>query len=73
MGILTDGGFEPLLVFLAADALGLVSVPLCHKSSTEVLVHNISRSDMELLLVDDRGLEPYSRVASALTRHPSCC
>ncbi len=70
VGILTDGGFEPLLVFLAADALGLVSVPLCHKSSTEVLVHNISRSDMDLLLVDDRGLEPYGRVGPALTRPP---
>ncbi len=70
VGILTDGGFEPLLVFLAADALGLVSVPLCHKSSTEILVHNISRSGLELLLVDDRGLEPYSRVGPALSRPP---
>ena len=70
VGILTDGGFEPLLVFLAADALGLVSVPLCHKSSTEILVHNISRSGLELLLVDERGLEPYSRVGPALSRPP---
>ena len=70
VGILTDGGFEPLLVFLAADALGLVSVPLCHKSSTEVLVHNLSRSAPELLLVDDRGLEPYGRVGPALSRPP---
>lgn len=70
LGIMTDGGFEPLLAFLAADCLGLSAVPLCHKSSTEVLVHNISRSGMVALILDDKGLEQYARVAPALHQPP---
>lgn len=70
IGILTDGGFEPLLVFLAADRLGLTAVPLCHKSSTEILVHNISRAAIECLVIDDKGLVPYERVRSALHKPP---
>ena len=57
IGILTDGGFEPLLVFLACDLLGLSSVPLCLKSSPEILAHNISHSGMDLLVADRKGVE----------------
>jgi len=57
IGILTDGGFEPLLIFLACDFLGLSSVPLCLKSSPEILEHNISHSGMDLLVVDRKGVE----------------
>lgn len=54
VGILTDGGFEPLLVFLATDALGACAVPLCNKAADEILVHNISHSEVEWLLVDGK-------------------
>ena len=57
IGILTDGGFEPLLVFIACDLLGLSSVPLCLKSSPEILAHNISHSGMDLLAADRKGVE----------------
>ena len=57
IGILTDGGFEPLLIFLACDLLGLSSVPLCLKSSPDILKHNISHSGMDLLVVDRKGVE----------------
>ena len=70
VGILTDGGFEPLLLFLAADMLGVACVPLCHKSSTEILVHNISRSGIEYLLLDSRGLDQYGNLRGALHQPP---
>jgi len=70
IGILTDGGLAPILVFLAADRLGLSAVPLCHKSSTEILVHNISRSGIVYLIVDDKGLAQYDLVRSALHQPP---
>lgn len=70
VGILTDGGTEPVLVFLAADLLGLTAVPLCHKTSTEILVHNISRAGLELLVVDDRGWEQFMAIRSALHQPP---
>ena len=70
IGILTDGGVAPILVFLAADRLGLTAVPLCHKSSIEILVHNISRSAIKCLVVDDKGLAQYELVRSALQQAP---
>lgn len=70
IGILTDGGLAPILVFLAADRLGLTAVPLCHKTSTEILVHNISRSGITHLVVDDKGLAQYELVRSALHQPP---
>ena len=57
IGILTDGGMEPLVVFLAADMLGVAAVPLCSKSAADILVHNINRSGVELLVVDAKGYE----------------
>ncbi|HJP30182.1 MAG TPA: AMP-binding protein [Candidatus Latescibacteria bacterium] len=70
IGILTDGGFEPILTFLAADRLGLTAVPMCHKSSTEILVHNISRSGVDCLVVDEKGLQQYELVRPALPQPP---
>lgn len=70
IGILTDGGYEPILVFLAADLLGLCAVPLCHKSSTEILVHSISGSGIESIVVDDKGLEQFERIRGALHQPP---
>ena len=57
IGILTDGGMEPLVVFLAADILGIAAVPLCSKSAPEILVHNLNHSGVELLVVDAKGYE----------------
>ena len=41
IGILTDGGFEPLLVFLRTVTFWGYSVPLCLKSSPEILQRTI--------------------------------
>ena len=71
IGILTDGGFEPILVFLAADLIGLTAVPLCHKSSTDILGHVISRSGIKCVVADDKGLEQFRLVRSALPHPPS--
>lgn len=71
IGILTDGGFEPILVFLAADLIGLTAVPLCHKSSTDILGHIISRSGIKCVVADVKGLEQFRLVRSALPHPPS--
>ncbi len=70
IGILTDGGFEPLLVFLACDRLGLSTVPLCVKSTTEVLAHNINHSGIVLLVADRKGLQAYAGLEGHLHNHP---
>ena len=70
VGILTDGGFEPLLVFLAADFIGLSAVPLCNKVSNAVLAHNIDHSGLEFLVVDSKSLPLYRRVEGDLGRRP---
>ena len=70
IGILTDGGFEPLLIFLACDILGLSSVPLCLKSSPEILEYNISHSGMDLLVVDRKGVEALSDLLEDMSDAP---
>lgn len=70
IGILTDGGSEPVILFLAADLLGLTAVPLCHKTSTEILVHSISRAGLEMLVVDERGLAQFTAIRTALHQPP---
>jgi len=70
VGILTDGGFEPLLVFLACDRLGLSSVPLCIKATPEILAHNINHSGMALLVVDRKGLQAFSNIEDGLQDSP---
>jgi long-chain acyl-CoA synthetase len=70
IGILTDGGSEPVILFLAADLLGLTAVPLCHKTSTEILVHSISRAGLEMLVVDERGLAQFTAIRTAFHQPP---
>ena len=70
VGILTDGGSEPLLIFLAADCIGVCAVPLCTKASDEVLAHGIEHSEIELLVVDRRGYERLAQVGARLERTP---
>jgi len=70
VGILTDGGAESLLVFLAADILGLSAVPLCVKSPAEVLIHAINHSGVELLFVDRKGHQQFNRVRPLLDQPP---
>ena len=70
VGILTDGGSEPLLIFLAADCIGVSAVPLCTKASDEVLAHGIEHSEIELLVVDRRGYERLAQVGARLGRIP---
>ena len=70
VGILTDGGEEPLLVFLAADLLGLSAVPLCLKSPAEILIHSINHSGIEVLCVDRKGYEQFMRVRRLLEQPP---
>ena len=70
VGILTDGGLEPLLVFLGADLCGMSSVPLCTKSPPEILIHSINHSALECLVVDEVGYEQYARVRDQVRRAP---
>ena len=66
IGILTDGGIEPLVVFLAADMLGVASVPLCSKSPPEILVHTINHSEVGVLVVDAKGYELLESIRPSL-------
>jgi len=63
LGLLTEGGLESVLVFLAADLLGLCVVPLCNKLAPELLIHTIHHSGIELLFADARGEEVMGRIA----------
>ena len=62
LGILTDGGLEPLIAFLASDMLGVSCVPLCLKNSPEILAYNISHSGIKMLLVDEKGSECFGEL-----------
>jgi long-chain acyl-CoA synthetase len=64
LGLLTEGGLESVLVFLAADTLGLCCVPLCNKLAPELLIHTIHHSGIELLFTDARGEEAMGRIDS---------
>ena len=70
VGILTDGGSEPLLVFLAADCIGVSAVPLCIKSPDEVLAHSIDHSQVKMLIVDRRGYERFGQLRARLGHEP---
>ncbi len=70
VGILTDGGVEPLLVFLATDLLGVSSVPLCLKVPAEILLHSINHSGLEVLFCDHKGLAQYERIRELLEHPP---
>lgn len=64
LGLLTEGGLESVLVFIAADLLGLSAVPLCNKLAPELLIHTIHHSGIELLFTDAKGEEVMGRIAS---------
>ena len=66
VGILTDGGLEPLLVFLATDLLGVCAVPLCLKSPPEILAHNLHHSGVVLVVADTGGDERITALRSSL-------
>ena len=70
VGILTDGGLEPLLVFLAADMLGLSSVPLCNKLPDDILKYKIEHSGLEVLFLDSKSREQVERVLQRLEKSP---
>ena len=70
VGILTDGGFEPLLVFLACDMLAACTVPLCNKLSEEILTHNINHSGITFLVIDEKSLGQVDAVAESLELLP---
>ena len=70
VGILTDGGLETVLIFFAADMLGISSVPLCNKLPDDLLVRNIDHSGIVLLFVDARAYEQVERVRPRLANPP---
>jgi long-chain acyl-CoA synthetase len=70
VGIMTDRPLEPLLLFLACDLLGLSAVPLCAKSTTEVLTHYIDHSEMAVLVVDAGVRRQVEGVISAMQSPP---
>ncbi len=70
LGILTDGGLEPVLIFLAADLLGCSSVPLCNKHPDDILLHSINDSRIEVLFADAKSVDQMERVRDRLTHSP---
>ena len=70
VGILTDGGSEPLLIFLATDCIGVSAVPLCIQSPDEALAHSIAHSAVELLVVDRKGYERFDTIRERLDKTP---
>ncbi len=70
LGLLTDGGLESVLVFLACDMLGLTAVPLCNKLPDDLLVHNVNHSGIAYLFADAKSLEQVARVREQLNNPP---
>ena len=70
VGILTDGGLETVLIFLAADMLGLSSVPLCNKLQDDILKYKIEHSGLEVLFLDSRSREQADRILPDLAKSP---
>lgn len=70
VGILTDGGLETVLIFLAADMLGLSSVPLCNKLPDDILKYKIEHSGIGVLFLDSRSREQADRVLPELAKPP---
>ena len=70
VGILTDGGSEPLLIFLATDCIGVSAVPLCIQSPDEALAHSIVHSAVEMLVVDRKGYERFDTIRERLDKTP---
>jgi long-chain acyl-CoA synthetase len=70
VAILTDGGLEPILIFLACDSLGLSAVPLCNKVPDDILIHNLKLSVPKLLFADPKSLDQMVRVLPQLDSPP---
>ena len=70
LGILTDGGLEPLLTFLATDLLGICTVPFCNKSAAEILIHSLNHSMVDALVLDLKGYEQIQEIVHFLSRPP---
>ncbi len=70
IGILTDGGLEPMLIFLATDLLGLSSVPLCNKLPDDILVYMVNHSGIVLLFVDRKSQDQVERIQPRLENPP---
>ena len=70
VGLLTDGGLEPVLVFLACDLQGYSTVPLCNKLPDDLLVHNINHSGISLLFVDAKSRDQMERIRPQLEQPP---
>lgn len=70
VAILTDGGLEPILIFLACDVLGLSSVPLCNKVPDDILIHNLQLSEPKLLFADSKSIEQVERALPKLSSAP---
>ena len=70
IGLLMDGGFEPLLVFLAADLIGASVVPLCNKLAPDILAHIINHSGVRLLVVDRAGQQQLDSLKPQLNDVP---
>ncbi len=66
VAVLTDGGIEPLLLFLASDVLAVSTVPLCNKVPSQILVHNLNHCGAMLLVTDQKGFEQVAAVRSQL-------
>ena len=70
VAILTDGGLEPILIFLACDSLGLSAVPLCNKVPDDILIHNLKLSTPKLLFTDPKSFDQMARVSPQLYSPP---
>ncbi|MBT3602362.1 MAG: AMP-binding protein [Candidatus Latescibacteria bacterium] len=70
IGLLTDGGLESVLVFLACDMLGLSTVPLCNKLPDDLLIHNINHSGIVWLISDAKSLDQVDRIRPQLDNPP---
>ncbi|MDA0709207.1 MAG: AMP-binding protein [bacterium] len=70
IGLLTEGGLESILVFLACDILGLSTVPLCNKLPDDLLIHNINHSRIVWLVCDAKSLDQMKRVRPKLDSPP---
>ncbi|MDP6041877.1 MAG: class I adenylate-forming enzyme family protein, partial [Candidatus Latescibacteria bacterium] len=69
-GLVTDGGLESVLVFLACDMLGLSAVPLCNKLPDDLLIYNINHSGIVWLFADAKSLEQVERIQPQLENSP---
>ena len=66
VAVLTDGGLEPILVFLACDVLGLSTAPLCNKLPDDILTSNLRTANPALLFCDPKSWDQVQRIRPKL-------